>query len=141
MNTITLARLRALLDSYGADPTRWPADERVAALVLLQADPQARALREEAARLDAALDGWVIAAPSAGLAARVLASAPAPREHWLRRLWEDIGGWRLAAPAFAASLALGALLPYWLDGGGADLPDEDLIAALQNVNDYSEPSP
>ncbi|MCE7932851.1 MAG: hypothetical protein DYH17_15965, partial [Xanthomonadales bacterium PRO6] len=71
-----------------------------------------------------------------------LAAAPAARESWLLRLWRELGGWRLAAPAFAASLALGALLPLWLEGGAiADLPDEDLLASLQMVDDLSEPTP
>ncbi len=53
---ITLARLAELLEAYGADPARWPAEEREAALALLALSPEARRRRDEAARLDALLD-------------------------------------------------------------------------------------
>lgn len=143
MSTMTDTRLQELLASYGADPARWPAPEREAALALLQASPAARALRDEAAALDAALDRWTVPAPGPALAAQVLAGAPRPsreRLSWLRRLWHELGGWRLAAPAFAASVALGALLPAWLEQV-EDLPDEDLIAALQLFDEPTEPTP
>lgn len=143
MSTITETRLRELLLSYGADPARWPAAEREPALALLQASAAARVLRDEAAALDAQLDLWEVPAPPPGLAARVLAGAPVPtavRPSWLRRLWLELGGWRLAAPAFAASVALGALLPAWLEQV-EDLPDEDLIAALELVDEPTEPTP
>jgi len=53
---VTLDRVRTLLDAYGADPARWPAAERAAALELLARSPDARACRVAAARLDDALD-------------------------------------------------------------------------------------
>jgi hypothetical protein len=47
--------LSAILDAYGADPARWPTDEREAALALTRASlPAARALADARA-LDAAL--------------------------------------------------------------------------------------
>jgi len=70
-------RLGALLDAYGADPDRWPADERGAALALLEEDAAARALREHAARLDAVLATVEEASPSPALVERILAAAPA----------------------------------------------------------------
>jgi hypothetical protein len=51
-----LARFRALLDAYGAEPGRWPAAERASALALLQESEGAEAARNEAAPLDALLD-------------------------------------------------------------------------------------
>jgi hypothetical protein len=74
---MTLQRLQQLLDAYGADPDRWPWQERFAALLLLGQLAEARAQQEEAARLDALLDLAPGAHPSAGLATRILAAAPA----------------------------------------------------------------
>lgn len=52
-----LGRLSAILEAYGADPERWPADEREAALALTRSSvPAARALAE-ARMLDAVLLG------------------------------------------------------------------------------------
>ncbi|GGB24135.1 hypothetical protein GCM10011505_01750 [Tistrella bauzanensis] len=44
---------RALLDAHGGDPARWPAAARDDALVLLAAEPRARAVLDDARRLDA----------------------------------------------------------------------------------------
>ncbi len=52
---MTLGRFRALLDSYGADPQRWPQASRADAEKLLSGSAAARAMREEAERLDAAI--------------------------------------------------------------------------------------
>ncbi|HYE00512.1 MAG TPA: hypothetical protein VEH84_14095, partial [Alphaproteobacteria bacterium] len=79
------ARLRALLDAYGARPERWPPAERAAALALLAASAEARAARAEAAALDALLDLAAAPAPSAALVGRILGDAAAPRG-WRRAL-------------------------------------------------------
>jgi hypothetical protein len=73
---MTLERLRQILDAYGASPERWPAAERDAALALLDSTPEARAARNVAARLDAALDLAPAADASDELTARVLAELP-----------------------------------------------------------------
>lgn len=75
---MTIERLRLLLDTWGAASERWPATERAAALALIARSPDARALRDEAVRLDALLDADPADAPSDALVARVLAAAPAP---------------------------------------------------------------
>src|SRR6266702_3414702 len=64
LSVMTLQRLQQLLDAYGADPERWPAEERLAALALLAHSPEAQTQREQ------------VAHPSAELAARILAAAP-----------------------------------------------------------------
>jgi hypothetical protein len=52
---VKLSRLSAILGAYGADPERWPADEREAALALTRSSvPAARALAE-ARMLDSVL--------------------------------------------------------------------------------------
>ena len=139
MTTMNHARFSELLDAYGADPQRWPAAERGPAQALLDASPEATRLRLQAALLDDALDQYTLAPPAAALRQSLLSAALLPRQRsWrdsLAELWRDLGGWRLAAPAFAASLALGALLPLMLDESAVDLPDEDLIAAVQLMDE------
>src|SRR5262245_13525280 len=76
---MTLQQLQQLLDAYGANPERWPAEERATALALLAHSTAARAQRNEAARLDALLDLAPVALPSAELAAQILAAAPAEK--------------------------------------------------------------
>jgi len=52
---VKLSRLSAILEAYGADPERWPAQEREAALALTKSSvPAARALAE-ARMLDSVL--------------------------------------------------------------------------------------
>lgn len=76
---ITQERLRNILDAYGANPDRWPPGERAGMLELLERSSAARRERDRAARLDAVLDRAPSAQPSAGLAARILATAPPER--------------------------------------------------------------
>jgi hypothetical protein len=51
-----LDRFRELMDAYGAEPARWPANERAAAEALLAVNAEAAQLRKRAAALDALLD-------------------------------------------------------------------------------------
>ncbi len=53
---MSLERLRAILDAYGAGPERWPAAERTAAVLLLDSSAEARRAHAEAMRLDIVLD-------------------------------------------------------------------------------------
>ncbi|MEQ1819265.1 MAG: hypothetical protein ABL871_11715 [Terricaulis sp.] len=104
------------LDAYGADFRRWPAETRAAAAAFAAQDADAAALRIEAGKLDAVLDGARgEVQPSADLAARILASAPrAERQAFDRR----------AMFALAACAVFGVLIGY---GGGllAPAPVED----------------
>lgn len=139
MSAMNQARFSELLDAYGADLERWPAPERGPAQAWLSASPESRSLRLQAALLDDALDQYTLAPPAAALRQYLLGAAVVPRQRsWresLAELWRDLGGWHLAAPAFAASLALGAVLPLMLDESAVDLPDEDLIAAVQLMDE------
>jgi hypothetical protein len=144
MSSMELTRLGELLDAYGGDPGRWPQAERDAALALLATSAVAREWQRAAARFDAELDAYAVAPPAAALRAVAIASGTSARPGWRRSLadlWRDLGGWQLAGPAFAASLALGALAPMWLEDAATDLPDEDLIAALQLVDELPEWTP
>ena len=56
-------RLRELLEAYGAEPGRWPAKERAAALTLLAENEEARRLQGQAAAIDGLLDRATPIAP------------------------------------------------------------------------------
>lgn len=99
---MTIERLKALAEAYGADLRRWPASERPFAESLVATDPAARAALEEAASLDVLLDASPRPTPSAALAARILAAAPKAREaraHLGRIFWFLGAGWAAAACA------------------------------------------
>jgi hypothetical protein len=52
---VKLSRLRAILEAYGADPQRWPADEREAATALTRSSVPAARMLAEARMLDSVL--------------------------------------------------------------------------------------
>ena len=53
---LTLQRFKIMADSYGANPQRWPEELRREAEMLLNVSTEARALLEEARKLDEAID-------------------------------------------------------------------------------------
>lgn len=91
-----LTSLHAMLDAYGADPTRWPAgdERRAAAWGLLQAgDAEAIRLQSRATALDTALNTLAPApAPSAALTGAILQAAQQPARSgwrdWANRFWK-----------------------------------------------------
>ena len=121
-----LARFEALLDAYGAEPRRWPADRRAAAAALLARSPEAQALRAAAARLDGLIDAARVEPAPAHLIGRVLAAAPkpaAPRRGWVAGLLKPAAGL-----AFAAVLGLGlggVVSPF--GAGNGELADADSV--------------
>ena len=58
-----LDRFRELLEAYGAEPRRWPANERATAEALLVRERGARALLSKAAAIDGLLDRATPLAP------------------------------------------------------------------------------
>ena len=60
---IGMDRLRELLEAYGAEPGRWPANERTAALTLLTGNEEARRLQKQVAAVDGLLDRATPIAP------------------------------------------------------------------------------
>ena len=72
---VTIGRLNALLDAYGAAPECWPEEERAAAAALIETSPEARMLVEEAVTLDALLDKIPEPEVSAALMSRVRSMA------------------------------------------------------------------
>lgn len=129
------SRCDELLSIHGADPARWPVDARP---LLAECDPEQRAA-------EAQLDNWLAssvvppapAALRAAILAHAAAAAPQPSSAGLRDallwLWHELGGARLAAPAFAfaivAGLALGGGLSPLL--GEPDPGIEDLLSLAQ----------
>jgi hypothetical protein len=75
--SMTMAELARLLDVYGAERTRWPAEARAAAAVLVTSDAHARRLVAEAEALDRLLDRAPLpdVAVEAALAERIVAAA------------------------------------------------------------------
>ncbi|HEX5958756.1 MAG TPA: hypothetical protein VFY92_08895 [Hyphomicrobiaceae bacterium] len=75
--TMTVAEFTRLLEVYGAERTRWPAEARAAAAHLIAVDRQARRLLAEIEALDHVLEhAPVPAAPvEAALAERIIAAA------------------------------------------------------------------
>lgn len=111
---MTPHRLQDLLDAYGADPDRWPLEERIAMLDLLARSPDARDRAADAAGIDTLLDRAPLPMPSAAaaqrLTARVLERLPprvaARAEASTRRVfgWPN---WVALAAAAVAGLVIG----------------------------------
>ena len=139
--TLDRTRLVALLDAYGADAERWPEHEQAAALVLLQRDPEARALRAQAARLDAVLAVVEPVEPSPALVARILGAAPSPagarrRPLSFLRIPRPSRAWRYVAAA--APLAAAAALTLWLVRSPEPIEPLD-TASLAQLGTYETP--
>ncbi len=66
-----LDRFRELMDAYGAEPARWPANERAAAEALLAVNTEAAQLRKRAGALDALLDKAAGLDSAAGMATAI----------------------------------------------------------------------
>ena len=75
---MTPERFHQIVEAYGADPQRWPPQERAAAQAWAGMHrQQAQAWLAEAAGLDAWLATDRLASPNAALQQRIVASAPA----------------------------------------------------------------
>tara|TARA_R110000824_G_scaffold366730_2_gene555632 strand:- start:165174 stop:165704 length:531 start_codon:yes stop_codon:yes gene_type:complete len=124
---MSLQRLRAIVEAYGAAAHRWPVEERDAALALVGSDPQARAMLDDALNLDLLLDqAPAIPAPSDMLVSRIMAARPRavsreylapPRTSGATGFWRGLirdiwpyGSPALPAGALAASIVLGVSL-------------------------------
>ena len=134
-------RLQQLIDAFGSNPQRWPADERGAAIALLSADSAVRERLAEASDLDRRLDAAYGDRDLQPLQNRVLAlisnerptTVRAPtvkRLSFLAQLWQELGGFRLVAPTFATALSLAIVLSNWFDPQAGDAPaiDADLAS-------------
>lgn len=133
---MSLERFRKLLDCYGAESARWPAEEREAALLLAEASKEARRLREDARRLDFFLDRSVSPRPSAELIGRVMSGIPSRRASSEKRWGSGIAAalWSMRRSYAAAGVACGlAALILWLVRSSeppAPTPSQSQIALL-----------
>lgn len=135
---IAFDRLRSLIDAYGAEPARWPADERAAALLLLANSAEARAYAQDAGVLDAMLDRAplrpTVTVDPAALAAKIT-RAPnrraAARATWSRRPVFGFGWPNLAALAAAAIVGF---VVGWTDLNGTAATNRDIIDAVASLS-------
>lgn len=127
--------LQTFLDRHGADPARWPAHERAAVERLIASDADARAVFDEARRLDAALmrHGEAVqpgAAALARLSARLAGPLP-PQKKPFWRLPAVLLDWQFA-PAWPrmAALACCAIIGFTVGITGLDRRIDDQSAAI-----------
>jgi len=126
---MTLAELEQLLDVYGGDRVRWPAEARTGAAQLVARDAGARRLLAEAEALDRVLERAPLPAVTveAALAERIVAAAQ--RSPRIVKLEES----RPAAVATAAGIVLGdsdltpQLLPELVDMTGLSADSSGLV--------------
>ncbi len=108
-------RLIQLLASYGANPKRWPKEERKAAQQLLKTSTPLQNQQQQALKLDRLLDAVSAPKPALELRARILARLPVPPTleagewiaQWLGN-WQ-FSNWRMAT-LFLVPLCLGIVL-------------------------------
>jgi hypothetical protein len=85
---MTPERFHQIVEAYGADPRRWPQQERAAAQAWADAQrAQADAYLAVAAELDTWLAADHVAPPDAALQQRIIGSAPRRRPAAQRRAW------------------------------------------------------
>ena len=153
---LTLRRFEALVDTYGADPHRWPQELRVDAQALLSASPEARALLTEARALDDVIDAagscadgsrWqpgeqelALARLRAGVAARIAASAPSQPARHRFAWWSAAAGRRVAsrrlrllglATGGAFAIIVGLAIGSLYESANAPVPQGVLVSLLQ----------
>jgi hypothetical protein len=109
-----LADFMRLVDAYGANPDRWPPEQRAAGLALMNGDPTIEAALREARLLDRILDGAPDQTPSPALRATVADAAlsggrrPRPRPLSARTsssIRRSPRRWTAAAALAAATMA------------------------------------
>lgn len=134
-----LSRLERVLEAYGAEPERWPADERAGLEALLAESRRARDLRDAAARLDALLDAaGDVPPPTSELSDRVLDHAP--HEGAATRRWR----WAALVPLAAAAAVLALYVartpdPASLEPSAASTT-ESFEIAMADLGVYATPT-
>ncbi len=141
-DTITVERVLALIEAYGAEPGAWPDAERDAASALLEARPdQFAAALAEARALDRLIERETVPEPSTGLAQRILADAPGPapeRHTSTRRMgWLIPRGFRWPAGAIASSLLVGIVSGYAYAGAMVTSLNTSADDAYESAFGYS----
>lgn len=127
---IDLERFARLLDSYGADPERWPAAEREGARELFATSSEAAEMHKRAAALDGLLGQASSLEPSPELVARILAAASPPGWRRLAQEFWPFGPLWRPLSALAASALLGVAV-----GIAAPPPFPDGTARQSELNE------
>ncbi|MDA0341333.1 MAG: hypothetical protein O3B74_07020, partial [Proteobacteria bacterium] len=71
MTQMNETRLLAIIEAYGAEPNRWPEEERAAALALAEHSPAAHQALADAATLDSLLGESLVAPADLSLVTRI----------------------------------------------------------------------
>jgi hypothetical protein len=107
-------RFRNLIAAYGANPVKWPEEDRVQAFE--QTVPQgmdSQMALADAAMLDDLLDDYIVADPDRALMTRIVASAPAAATRaWFSHWWSGLGVAGVAAAGVLAGImVVSSILP------------------------------
>lgn len=135
-------QLSGLLDVYGADPARWPEEQRAAMHEALAAYPESSAQRSEAADLDRWLASYRVA--PFDLSDRILDAIPETRFERLLRwlLPAEPGLWWRPAVAAAMPLVLGVAIGLGETSTSGTAPDwtaqEQALLGLAAGDDWYE---
>lgn len=122
---MTAELFRELVETYGAEPRRWPQGRRQAAIAFMEDhNEEAAIILETGRRVDDALDRYVVRGPSATLTRIIIESAPSIRVTARRaRLWKEGASFAAVglAGALIGALAIAVLVPMSsprdVDGG------------------------
>lgn len=134
MTRMTQADLARLLDTHGADPRRWPGEDRITAELLVETDPHARQLWQTARSRDRQVAALLTIPDaerhtSSALIGRVIAHVAARRQEWVFR-----PGRRLAAAA-CALVVVGFVAGGMLANYEASRDQEPALLALELTYD------
>jgi hypothetical protein len=137
---VTPDRFRELTEIYGAEPRRWPAAERQAALAYMRDHAgDAEAALSEASTLDDLLGDYGAIPAGAVLREQIIASAPRGARSPARRMpvwWQAAGFAGLGlAGALAGALAISVVMP--IDQHGDDGDGGYVITAFDEFSSQS----
>ena len=149
MTNMTEARVLELIEAYGPEPAAWPEQEREPASAMLRARPSvfSEALAEARA-LDAALLALPEPQAPAGLAERIIASAPVAKTARAAGILDavrdklSIGGKLWPSATAMASAVFGMFIGYSALGAtqvaSVDYADEAVYAAFDEGYDFDQ---
>ncbi len=137
----SIDRFIDLVATYGADPQRWPADRRSAAVRCLVESEAARAAWSEAADLDGDLDCVPSVNTSPQLMENVLAIADAPKQRNTGRLPAAVRQFLPYAIAATIALVVGLSVPSpFRDATGAPPQNQAAVPEPAIVDDNADTS-
>jgi hypothetical protein len=128
---MTMEEFTSLLDAWGADSSRWPADRRAEADALLARSDEARRLLADEAAFDALLAAAPALAPNTALLDSVMAIPAGNRQERKAGRWRF--GFAPALPRFAG-LAAAALLGFYIGTTSLFQPAQSMAADSETVN-------